>query len=326
MGRIRDSAQPAIDELGREIEAATAVLNAETALKVDGPRATLKRAIDALEKAEEKLSEKSFQAVLDTCKEGVAIAKKSSQEVKGLSSRKRDIENSIAKVESTDVSGVVSRIDFVVSHTRKTYGDVSVVSAPGHRAIASQKINERRIAIASAKSAVTSQNWDQAEQQVEVARRATSAITSAAESIEDMGPQVLRQRQAQEAEERRLADAARRASSSHSHHSHHTTNVTNNYGSGRRYDDDSPGFGTGLAAGVLGTLAVESILESDRRERREESSGWGSRSNNNDDGGSLFGGDSGRSAPDTDSWGGDSGRSDPDPPSNDGGFNSSNDD
>lgn len=321
--QLRDSAQPAIDGLSREIEAATTAINGETTLKTDGPRATLKRAIDAAELAEEKLGERSYQAVLDACKNGVDLAKKAVQELKGLTSRKRNVENSIAQVEAIEVSGTLASIDSTINSTRETYGTNSVVSAPGHRAMVPQKINERRIALAAAKSAANAQNWDQAEQQIETAKRATSSITSAVNAIEDLGPAILRQRRAQEAEEARRAARSSRPSSGHSHHSHHTTNVTNNYGGGRRYDDDGPGFGTGVALGALGALAVESALE-DREERRDRSSS----SNNNDDNGSLFGGDSGRSAtPDPEPWGGDSGRSDPDPPSspsND--FNSSNDD
>lgn len=321
--QLRDSAQPAIDGLGREIEAATNAINGETTLKTDGPRATLKLAIDALERAEEKISEKSYQAVLDTCKGGVAQAMKATQELKGLASRKRNIENAIAQVEATDVSGTIAGIDSTVTSTRETYGAESVASAPGHRATAFQKINERRLALAAAKSAVTAQNWDQAEQQVETAKQATSSIISAVNAIEDMGPAILRQRRAAEEAARRATYSSRSSSGSshHSNHGHHTTHVTNNYGGGRRYDDDGPGLGTGLALGVLGTLAVESALE-DREERRDRGYG-GSRSNDD----SIFGGDSGRSAdPDPDPFGGDSGRSDPDPPSNDGGGFSSSDD
>lgn len=308
VNQLRDSAQPAIDELSREIEAATRTINGETTLRTDGPRATLKLAIDAAELAEDKLAEKSFQAVIEACKKGSDLAKKAVQELKGLASRKKDIENSIARTEASDVSSVLASVDSIIATTRATYGSDAVATAPAHRTVIATKINERRNALASAKSSLASQNWSQAEQQAELAQRANSSINSAVNAIEDLGPAILRQRRAAEEAARRKAKSSSRPSSGHSHHSHHTTNVTNNYGSGRRYDDDGPGFGTGVAAGVIGTLAVESILD-DRRDR--------------DDGGSLFGGDSGRAAePDSSPWGGDSGKSD-DTPSND--FNNSND-
>jgi hypothetical protein len=306
VGFIRDSAQPAIDELTREIKAATVVLNAETALRVDGPRTTLKLALDALERAEEKLLEKSYQAVLDACKEGSALAQKVTQDVKGLASRKLHIESTLRQVEGIDTSRSLTRLDAVIATTRQTYGADSVVSAPGHRATVAQKINERRNAIASAKSALNSQDWVQAENQIEIAQRATSAIASAINSIENIGPSILRQRKAREVEEQRAAEAVRRAASRSQ--AHHSSNQVTHIHHHVTRDDDGPGFGTGLALGALGALAVDSTL-SNRREDRN----YRSRSNDDDN---SFGGGSGRAAdPDPDPWGGDSGRSDPDPPS-----------
>jgi hypothetical protein len=325
--QLRESAQPAIDELGKKIEAAINVINGETTLKTDGPRSTLKLAIDAVELAEEKLKEKNYQEVLDTCKNGVNLATKAVLELKTLISRKKNIENAIAQIEVTDISGSLARVDTVIANTRQTYGEDSIRSAPGYRTTVSQKLNERRIAIAAAKSSATAQNWDNAEYQISVAQKATSSITDAVNRIEDIGPSILRQRQAQEAEEHRRLEIARqtasRSQSSGHSHSHHTTNITN-YG-GRLYDDDGPGFGTGLATGVLGTLAVESILDN---ERREERSNYGSRSNDDDGGGSIFGGDSGRSDSNSSSdssWGGDSGSSDSSSSDSGGWFNSSDD-
>jgi hypothetical protein len=310
---LRDSAQPAIDALSREIEAATSAINSETTLKVDGPRATLKLAIDAVELAEERLSEKNYQSSLDACKSGGSLAKKAVQELKGLASRKREIENSLSKLEEVDVSRILTKFDTVVATTRQTYGKDSVASAPVHRATVTQKIAERRIAIASAKSAVTIQDWERAEQQIEVARKATSSINYAVNTIEDLRPAIIRQRQAIEAENRRPSYP----SAGHSHHSpKHVTQVTNNYGS------DDPGFGSGLATGILGTLAVESILDG-REERREHSSWGGGRSSDDDSG---FGGASIQTNRDDDSDRGFGGESiDTSSSNDDNGFSSNND-
>lgn len=274
IGKLRDSAQPAIDELSREIEATIKTINSETTLITTGPRATLKLAIDLAETAEEKLAEKSYQAVINACKDGITFAKKASQELKGLATRKRGVEESISRLESNDLSNVLSRVDAVIETTRKTYGDYSVSSAPGHRSMISQKMVERRLAISSAKSALTNQDWGQAEFQIETAKKATSSINNEVETIEDFGPKILRQRRAKEEEERRKAEAARRAikrssSSSHSHQSSHVhSHITR--------EDDSPGFGTGVLLGGLGGLALGSSLhdDDDRRDR-----GFGSQSN-----------------------------------------------
>ena len=282
IGLLRDSAQPAIDELGREIEAATRAINAETTLKTDGPRATLKRAIDAVEMAEEKLAEKSFQAVIDACRDGMSLARKATQELKGLATRKRDVENSISRLESNDPSNVLSRVDSIIETTRKNYGDSSVASASGHRSTISQKMTERRLAISSAKSALTLQDWNQAERQIEVAKKATQVINNAVESIEDLGPAVLRQRRAQEEEERRREEASRRAASRSSYRSQ--SQVTHVH---HHHEDDSPGFGTGALLGGLAGLAVGSSLrdDEDRRDR-----GWGDSRSSDDD--NDFGGSS----------------------------------
>lgn len=284
IGRLRDSAQPAINELGREIKSATQAINAETALKVDGPRATLKLAIDALEMAEEKLAEKSFQAVIDTCKEGATLAKESVQDLKKLVTRKRDAEECVSRLESDDLSNVLPRVDAIVEATRKTYGDSSVVAAPNHRSTISQKMTERRLAVKSAKSALTLQDWNQAEYQINVAKKATQVLNSSVGFIEDLGPAILRQRRAKEEEARRKEEAARRASSRSSRRSTpQVSHIVHHH-----VQDDNPGFGTGVLLGGLGGLALDSAL-------RDDDFGFGGESvqtSRNDDSDRGFGGES----------------------------------
>jgi hypothetical protein len=310
MGRTRDSAQPAINELTREIELATTTINGETTLKTDGPRATLKRAIDLLELAEEHLMEKRFQAVISACQEGMTLAKKSIQELKGLSSRKRSVQNAISLLDAVDISGILPKVDATILATRQAYGNGAVSDAANIRAAIVAKLSERRSALAAAKSAFTTQNWVDAERQIEVVKKVDADINYKVGRIEDLGPAIIRgQQAAQQAALRAQQEAARRASyssksSGHSH-SHHT------------HEDRDLGFGTGMVVGGLTGLAVGASLE--REERR-------SRNRNDDDNGLVFGGESVQSSSSNDEDRGFGGESVQSTSSNDdSGFSSNND-
>jgi hypothetical protein len=288
IGKLRDGAQPAIDSLTAEIESATSVVNAERALKTDGPRAILKDAINLLERATKELEAKSFKAVSDTCKEGVATAKRAAQQVRDLASRKQNIENSISQLDRLVMTEKLASIDALISDIRVTYGEGSEAPALEQRTLVIQKTQERQSAITMAKSGSITQNWDLAEQQIAIAKSAESAIDNAISTVQNLS--------------RRLANARRpqsnsyRPSSGGSSRSSHVTNTTvvNNYGS-RRYDDDGLGLGLGLGL-ALDNIETNAENRELRRELREERGGsWGgggSSRSDDDDGDSGFGGGS----------------------------------
>lgn len=292
IGKLRDGAQPAIDSLAAEIESATAVVNAERTMKTDGPRATLQQAINLLERATKELEAKSFQAVANTCKEGVAAAKRAAQQVRDLASRKQNIETSISQLDRLVMSEKLTSIDALISEIRTTYGEGSESPALEQRTVVIQKTQERQSAIAQAKSGSILQNWDLAEQQITIAKSAESAIDSAIGTVQNLS--------------RRLANARRPQSNSYrpspgysgggSRSSHvSNTTVVNNYGR-PGYDDN------GLALDNIETNAenreLRRELDEDRRERRW---GGGDSSRRDDDDNRGFGGGSVQTSNDDDS-------------------------
>lgn len=300
IGKLRDGAQPAIDSLTAEIESATAVVNAERTMKTDGPRATLQQAINLLERATKELEAKSFQAVANTCKEGVAAAKRAAQQVRDLASRKQNIETSISQLDRLVMSEKLTSIDALISEIRTTYGEGSESPALEQRTVVIQKTQERQSAIAQAKSGSILQNWDLAEQQITIAKSAESAIDSAIGTVQNLS--------------RRLANARRPQSNSYrpspgysgggSRSSHvSNTTVVNNYGR-PGYDDNglALGAGLGLALDNIETNAenreLRRELDEDRRERRW---GGGDSSRRDDDDNRGFGGGSVQTSNDDDS-------------------------
>jgi len=309
ISRLRDSAQPTIDALAKEIEIATNNINAERSMKVDGPRAILQQAISSFEQAQKNLEEKRYQAVTDVCKDGTILARRAAQQVYDLNSRKQRIEGDISRLDQYVIADKLVTLDSLISQIRTTFGDGAELPALEQRTVVIQRTQARQSAIALAKSGVLTQNWDSAEQQVTLARAAESEINNAINAV-----QVLM---------RRLADARRPSSNSYrpssgysggsgssrsSSHVSHTT-VVNNYGR-----DDS-GLGLGLGLGLaLNDIEVNAEnrelrreLDEDRRygggreSRRSDDDddnrrgGWGGESvqtSSNDDDGGGFGGES----------------------------------
>jgi hypothetical protein len=277
ISKLRDAAQPAIDSLTSEIESATNTVNAERTLKTDGPRATLQQAINFLERAQKSLEGKGYQAVANFCKEGTALARKASQQVRDLTTRKQQVELDIQRLSSNDMSGKLASIDSLINEIKTTFGAGSETSALQERAVVIQRTKSRQAAISVAKSSLLTQNWDSAEQQITAAKSAESDIDHAISTVKNLN--------------HRLKEASRpkvssyRPSSNHSGHSHvnHTT-VVNNYG---RRDDDGPGFGTGLGVGLLAGVALDSALS--HEDRRDS---WGSSRRSSDDDDRGFGGGS----------------------------------
>ena len=307
ISRLRDSAQPTIDALAREIEIATNNVNAETSLKVNGPRSVLQQAISSFERAQKDLEDKSYQAVADTCKEGTVLARKAAQQVHDLASRKQRIEGDITRLEQYVIADKLVTLDSLINQIKTTFGEGSETPALEQRTVVIQRTQTRQSAIILAKSAANIQDWDSAEQQIAITRSAESDINNAINTVQNMS--------------RRLADARRpqtssyRPSSGHSsggssRSTSHVSNTTvNNYGR-----DDS-GLGLGLGLGLaLNSLEVSEEnrelrreLDEDRRYGRRESrrsydddddnrrGGFGGESlqtSSNDDDGGGFGGES----------------------------------
>ena len=284
ISKLKDAAQPAIDELAQEIQTATEKVNAERTLKTDGPRATLKSAIDSLELATQNMQAKSYQAVANNCKAGIASAKKAAQQVGDLASRKRQIEEAISMLDGFDLAVKLTEIDRVISETRQ-FGDSEVAATNTDRATVLQKSAERRMAVSSAKSATLTQNWDEAERQISIARQALIYIDDAISSVQKLNRSLAYRRQ----NAMRPSTPGYRSSSGSGRSSSHVSNTTvvNNYGR-----DDS-GLGLGLGLGLaLDNIETNAENRELRRELNEERSwgGGGSRRSNDDDSG--FGGGS----------------------------------
>lgn len=304
ISRLRDSAQPTIDALAREIEIATNNVNAETSLRVDGPRSILQQAISSFERAQKNLEEKSYQAVADTCKEGTVLARRAAQQAHDLASRKQRIEGDITRLEQYVIADKLVTIDKLIREIKVTFGDGSETPALEQRAVIIQRTQTRQTAITMAKSAVHTQNWDSAEQQVTIARSAESDINNAISTVQNLSRRL--------ADDRRPRTNSYRPSSGYSsggskHSSKHTTHTTvvNNYGR-----DDS-GLGLGLGLGLaLNSLEVSEENRELRRELDEDRRGYGGResrrSDDDDDNrrGGGFGGESFQTSSNNDDDGG----------------------
>jgi hypothetical protein len=307
IGKLRDGAQPAIDALTAEIESATSVVNAEKVLKTDGPRATLQQAINLLERATSELEAKSFQAVANTCKEGMGQAKKATQQVRELASRKQNIENSISQLDRLVMSDRLASIDTLISEIHTMYGEGSESPALEQRAVVTQKTQERQSAITLAKGSCLTQNWDLAEQQIAIAKSTESAIDNAIGTVQNLSRRLANARRPQQSSSYRPSSGGY-SGGSRSNHVTHTT-VVNNYGR-PGYDDNglALGVGLGLAIDDMETNAENTRLRRElEEERRERSWGGSSRRSNDDD--SSFGGGSVQSSSSDDGdsgYGGDS--------------------
>ena len=291
IGKLRDGAQPAIDALAAEIESATSVVNAEKVLKTEVPRSALQQAINLLERATKELHSQSFQAVADTCKEGVSNAKRATQLVRALASRKQNIENSITQLDRLVMSDRLASIDALISEIRTTYGEGSESPALEQRAVVTQKIKERQSAITLAKGSCLTQTWDLAEQQVSIAKSTESAIDNAIGTVQNLSRRLANARRPPQSSSYRPSSGGYSGGSSRSSHVTNTT-VVNNYGR-PGYDDNglALGVGLGLAIDDMETNAENHRLRRELEEgRRERSWGVSSRRSNDDD--SSFGGGS----------------------------------
>ena len=282
-------AKPSIFALMVEIERATKAINDEKVLKTDGPKATLKQASDLAERANQELADKRFQAVSNTCDEATKLANRAIQEVQNLATRKQQIEKDIQQLDATDVSTKLSDLDTLILNVTQTHGNSSVSGVNESRTRVIQKIDERRSAIAIAKSSSITQNWDEAERQIALAKSASVSINDSIAAVQNL---------------KRSLD--RQASQHGPYYSgqHGSRSVVNN----TTIINENDSFGSSLTGALLGVELANSL---DREERREERYGY-DRSRNDD---YNIGGDSGSSSYDDNSdsdsdIGGDSGSDD----------------
>jgi len=319
---LKEGAAPAIDALAAEIARATTAVNAEKILRTNGPKVTLQQAISLMERAQSELEDKRFQAVANTCKEGIELAQEAAADVRELGLRKQRVDAAIQKLDANNPSPKLITADTAISALRTKYGEEAAGRANEGRALIVQNIDARRQAIAGAKKASFDQNWDLADTHIGAAMTADNDIDGAVSSIQGIGARIEQERRPAPAPSHR--PVVGRGGGYSNRGASHTTTVNQTtvvVGSVRDpfYDPYDRGLVNTLDA--FGNAIERDELRQERREleeeRRELGRGYGyeapSRSRDDDRG---MDGDCGAAVQSDNSFDGDSGpASEPSAPS-----------